>query len=207
MSKLSTASWVDRGPYEWGYCKRSYAPKAPRSHYDHVTKSLVLNMDHYCPWMFNVVGFANYRYFILFLLWICVACLYGIGITLVPFLKLVVRKDRAFRLGSEARTAVSFTFVLALSIGIAVAVLFIWHVYLVMTAQTTIEFYGNYTLSVRAKARGRRFRNPYDRGGVLNWQLVFGPGHPLLAILPSRRPPPAAPWPEPAKAYSQLEVV
>lgn len=30
---------------------RSHGPKAPRSHYDHVTHKLVLNMDHYCPWM------------------------------------------------------------------------------------------------------------------------------------------------------------
>ena len=46
--------WMLLGPLEWGYCGFSQQPKPPRSHYDHVTKSLVLNMDHYCPWMFNV---------------------------------------------------------------------------------------------------------------------------------------------------------
>jgi DHHC palmitoyltransferase len=46
--------WTLMLPYEWGYCSSSHQPKPPRSHYDHVTKQLVLNLDHYCPWMFNV---------------------------------------------------------------------------------------------------------------------------------------------------------
>ncbi len=50
----STRPWMILGPYDWGFCEKSYLPKPPRSHYDFVTKSLVLNMDHYCPWMFNV---------------------------------------------------------------------------------------------------------------------------------------------------------
>jgi hypothetical protein len=45
--------WMLMTPFEWGYCLNSNQPKPPRSHYDHVTRSLVLNMDHYCPWMFN----------------------------------------------------------------------------------------------------------------------------------------------------------
>lgn len=46
-------TWMLQGPFEWGYCSRSDQPKPPRSHYDHVVKALVLNLDHYCPWMFN----------------------------------------------------------------------------------------------------------------------------------------------------------
>lgn len=42
-------SWMWLGPNEWSYCERTRLPKPPRSHYDHVTKALVLNMDHYCP--------------------------------------------------------------------------------------------------------------------------------------------------------------
>ena len=65
-------SWVDLGDNEWSVCKNSGRTrimckssthfsqqpgklKPPRAHYDHVTKNLVLNMDHYCPWMANVV--------------------------------------------------------------------------------------------------------------------------------------------------------
>jgi hypothetical protein len=52
-SPQQVRSWMLMAPDEWGYCQRSKQPKPPRSHYDHVTKSLVLCLDHYCPWMFN----------------------------------------------------------------------------------------------------------------------------------------------------------
>lgn len=50
---IPKGSWMLMGPQEWGFCPYSNQPKPPRSHYDHVTKTLVLNMDHFCPWMFN----------------------------------------------------------------------------------------------------------------------------------------------------------
>jgi hypothetical protein len=50
---LPKGGWRLMGPQEWGFCPYSNQPKPPRSHYDHVTKTLVLNMDHFCPWMFN----------------------------------------------------------------------------------------------------------------------------------------------------------
>ena len=54
-------------PGQWTVCRHSRKPKPPRAHFDKVTGKLVMNMDHYCPWMFNCVGFSNYRYFVLFL--------------------------------------------------------------------------------------------------------------------------------------------
>ncbi len=52
-SPQQVRSWMFMAPDEWGYCQRSKQPKPPRSHYDHVTRTLVLCLDHYCPWMFN----------------------------------------------------------------------------------------------------------------------------------------------------------
>ena len=87
------------------------------------------------------------------------------------------------------------------------ALLFGWHVYLLLTAQTTIEFYGNYTLGLRAAARGHQYRNPYSRGAAANWAQLFGPGNRVLALLPSSRPPPGKPWPEAAAAAARGAAV
>ena len=45
--------WMLMGPYEWGFCGSSMQPKPPRSHYDHVTKKLVLNLDVSVGWTLN----------------------------------------------------------------------------------------------------------------------------------------------------------
>ena len=93
----------------------------------------------------------------------------------------VLLRFRGPRPTSRAHTAVMFTFVLSISVGIAVMLLFSWHLYLVLTAQTTIEFYGNCTLRRRARVRGHDFRNPYHRSYSTNWQHLFGTMRPIIA--------------------------
>jgi hypothetical protein len=58
---LGRGSWVFAPPFEWGYCARTGTAKPPRAHYCSVRRRLVLNMDHYCIWVFNTIGYANYR--------------------------------------------------------------------------------------------------------------------------------------------------
>jgi hypothetical protein len=51
----ASVSWIDSGDFEWGHCRRTKVRKAPRAHYDHITRKLVLNMDHFWygnSWMF-----------------------------------------------------------------------------------------------------------------------------------------------------------
>ena len=153
--------------------------------------------------MFNVVGYMNYRYFFLFLLWVLVTCVYGLGLTAFPFID-NIRAQHArggrIRVGGKwsPEVATLYTFVLALSVGIAVGLLFFWHVYLVLTAQTTIEFYGNQTRAYRARLRGLSYRNPYDMGSARgNWEAAFGRfSNPFFSIFPSSREPPMPPWPK-----------
>ena len=58
------------------YCKICRTIKPPRAHHCSVSGKCIYHMDHYCPWMSNCVGYYNYRYFILFLFYTLIACIY-----------------------------------------------------------------------------------------------------------------------------------
>mmetsp|Transcript_3278 Transcript_3278/g.6379 ORF Transcript_3278/g.6379 Transcript_3278/m.6379 type:complete len:557 (+) Transcript_3278:31-1701(+) len=209
----NTPAWMLMDPTEWGYCTKSNQPKPPRSHYDHVTKCLVLNMDHYCPWVFNVVGYFNYRYFCNFLLYVWTAMIYGTVLSFQPFRNMngplfrqqvKLSKEAGYKTVQhmlrmvptpDERTAITFAFMLCISIGIAVSVLGGFHLYLLLSAQTTIEFHGNFVKRRGAARRGTKWKNPYSLGWRRNWQLIYGSMHPLLAILPSSREPEFLPIP------------
>ncbi|CAM9451865.1 unnamed protein product [Ascophyllum nodosum] len=180
-----------------GYCKKCQQLKPARAHHCHVCDRCIVNMDHHCPWMNNCVGYLNYRYFVLFLLYMFVGCFYAVLITMPQFLAFakssgIRRRRRSSYPAVEAQTqsAVMMTFILALSVGIAISILLFWHLYLICTAQTTIEFYQNQTHRSRAKQWGELWTNPFNVGIRGNWQQVFGPGPFLLGLLPSRRLPP-----------------
>lgn len=209
----SMPGWMLMDANEWGYCLKSNQPKPPRSHYDHVTKCLILNMDHYCPWMFNVIGYFNYRYFCNFLFYVFTSMVYGTILTLRPFRNMngplfrqqvKLSEESGYKTVQhmlrlvptpEERTAITFAFMLCLSIGIAISVLGGFHLYLMLSAQTTIEFHGNFAKRRGAARRGTSWSNPYSLGWKKNWQLVYGSLHPLLAILPSSREPEFLPIP------------
>ena len=211
---LPVRRWLIMAPDEWGFCDATNQPKPPRSHFDHVTRQLVLNMDHYCPWMFNTVGYFNYRYFCNFLLFVVIGMAYGACLTLRPFLASESKQFyEQIKLSKEQhslttlhlfdyvpippeRSAIAFSFILCLSVGIAVLLLGSFHAYLLLTAQTTIEFHVNCANRRRAKQLRQRFKNPYDMGMRRNFQQVYGTGNPLVAIfVPSSREPEFLPLP------------
>ncbi|KAG5191629.1 DHHC palmitoyltransferase-domain-containing protein [Tribonema minus] len=193
-----------------GFCKKCRAAKPTRAHHCHVCNQCVLNMDHHCPWVNNCVGYFNYRYFFLFLLYMWIGCVYTAFITGPRFVQLAriegvsadphvasfVSNVQHIQLERTERSAMLFAFILTVSTGVAVSLLFFWHFFLVATAQTTIEFYQNQTRKARARQRGELYSNTFNQGFRGNWQQVFGPRPILLSILPSRRrpPPPVVPF-------------
>ena len=59
---------------EYRFCRRSRMHRPLRSHFCSVTQRVVLNMDHFCPWVVNTVGFYNRKFFVLFLFYTLLAC-------------------------------------------------------------------------------------------------------------------------------------
>ena len=54
---------------------------------------------------------------------------------------------------------------------LAVGALMFWHIYLVCTAQTSIEFYLNHYSAEDMRMEGQVFVNEYDLG--IRWNLIY----------------------------------
>ena len=50
------------------------------------SRALAEQMDHHCPWMNNCVGYLNYRYFVLFLMYMFIGCVYAVLISAPQFI-------------------------------------------------------------------------------------------------------------------------
>merc|ERR1719313_2153220 len=155
-------------------CNKCSREKPARAHHCSVCKRCVLKMDHHCPWINNCVGFFNYRFFCLFLMYLWLCCLFVMIVFFSSFLE-TMNSPRRSKLSFGARQCVSLSWIIATCILFALLLLGGFHVYLVLTNQTTIEFHTNMTNKDKARRRGEFFRNPYDLGRPRNFKQVFGP--------------------------------
>jgi len=82
------------------------------------------------------------------------------------------------------------TFLVCFGAFLGVAILLAIHTYLLLTGQTTLEYYRSMYMRERLRKENKSYVNPYDLGYYGNFQSVFGNMHPLVAILPAVREPP-----------------
>lgn len=159
-------------PRQCGRCTR-YKP--PRTHHCSVCRKCVLKMDHHCPWINNCVGWRNYRYFCLFMLFLSASCGFVIVVFSQAFPEILYLHLSRRRGPHSARQCIMTSFMICCSILVALCILGGFHVYLVLSNQTTIEFQTNILRRKEARKNGEYFRNPYDLGRSRNFQQVFGP--------------------------------
>ncbi|KAJ1610991.1 hypothetical protein OIY81_1863 [Cryptosporidium canis] len=177
------------------FCKYELVYKPDRAHYCRQLNRNVLRMDHYCPWFGNCIGYFNYKFFFLALLYGCASLAY----------MMFSQISTLANIWSD--TNVTFGHLYLVSLGICfcavllaiVVPFFLFHAYITSRNETTIEF-----CEKRSKEKvsfpGHVKFDPvltcphsmqnftYDQGIYKNIQSVFGE-NPLLWLLPVGLPP------------------
>ncbi|XP_059400540.1 palmitoyltransferase ZDHHC20-A-like isoform X1 [Carassius carassius] len=158
------------------YCDCCQLIKPDRCHHCSTCDRCVLKMDHHCPWVNNCVGFSNYKFFVLFLVYSMLYCVYTAATVLQYFIKFwTLCRRRAIEHCPEnhlpdthAKFHVLFLFFVAAMFFISILSLFSYHLWLVGKNKTTIEAF-----------RAPVFRNGPDKNGFTlgfrkNVTQVFG---------------------------------
>ncbi|KAM6180219.1 palmitoyltransferase ZDHHC20 [Erethizon dorsatum] len=158
------------------YCEKCQLIKPDRTHHCSACDTCVLKMDHHCPWVNNCVGFSNYKFFMLFLLYSLLYCLFVATTVLEYFIKfwtLCRRKSTENCPKNELRETrakfhVLFLFFVSAMFFISVLSLFSYHCWLVGKNRTTIESFRAPTFSYGPDGNG------FSLGYSKNWRQVFG---------------------------------
>lgn len=166
------------------HCKWCAKYKPDRCHHCRVCRTCVLKMDHHCPWIYNCVGFKNYKYFFLvvfygvidlhFMMWTMGESVAKAWDVNTPFLKLF------FLLWGESLT---------IFLGGLISTFFAFHVWLMLKAMTTIEFCEKKMPKSGKEADKEKAyeKSAYDLGPCGNVGAVLGP-NPFTWLIPIEPP-------------------
>eukprot|EP00929_Paragymnodinium_shiwhaense_P047628 TRINITY_DN24149_c0_g1_i1.p1 TRINITY_DN24149_c0_g1~~TRINITY_DN24149_c0_g1_i1.p1 ORF type:complete len:371 (-),score=40.24 TRINITY_DN24149_c0_g1_i1:218-1330(-) len=165
-------------PGERRHCKWCGKYKPDRCHHCRVCKTCVLKMDHHCPWIYNCVGFANYKDFYLLLLYTAADCWFMVGTMFESVVKAVYQPHR---MHFGVMTSVLFAVALASFLGFLVTCFFLFHTWLVANARTTIEFCEKSLPKKDKDKQGQTWSkvaasldSPYDLGLYGNFRVILG---------------------------------
>ncbi|KAE8629663.1 hypothetical protein XENTR_v10000562 [Xenopus tropicalis] len=146
------------------YCDRCQLVKPDRCHHCSVCDKCILKMDHHCPWVNNCVGFSNYKFFLLFLAYSLLYCLFIVATDLQYFVKFWTNGLP----DTQAKFHIMFLFFAAAMFSVSLSSLFGYHCWLVCKNRSTLEAF-----------RAPVFRHGTDKNGFSlgfskNLRQVFG---------------------------------
>ena len=119
------------------FCKSCRLLKPERAHHCSVCNSCILSMDHHCPWVANCVGFQNYKFFYLFVL-------YGfLGSAVLSIASLFQRNGDMQLAGVKQSSAFFATFgmIIASAMTFSLGLFTVLHSYLICNEMSTIELH------------------------------------------------------------------
>mmetsp|Transcript_23510 Transcript_23510/g.52034 ORF Transcript_23510/g.52034 Transcript_23510/m.52034 type:complete len:333 (-) Transcript_23510:147-1145(-) len=160
------------------HCKWCGKYKPDRCHHCRVCRVCILKMDHHCPWIYNCVGYHNYKFFFLILFYSVLDC---------HFIVWTMAESVRSALDSRDTPLISafiilFAETLAFFLGFLVTMFFGFHIWLMLKAMTTIEF-----CEKSIPRKGDSSQSPaaplYDLGLYGNVSSVLG-HNPLLWLFP-----------------------
>eukprot|EP00933_Yihiella_yeosuensis_P030708 TRINITY_DN24301_c0_g1_i1.p1 TRINITY_DN24301_c0_g1~~TRINITY_DN24301_c0_g1_i1.p1 ORF type:complete len:295 (+),score=18.29 TRINITY_DN24301_c0_g1_i1:140-1024(+) len=155
-------------------CKHCLVYKPDRCHHCRVCQCCILRMDHHCPWIMNCVGYRNYKYFFLLVLYAVLSCIFITSTVLESVVKSV---------DEDVPTIERFLLVLCIVassiVGVVLSLFLGFHVWLMFSGLTTIEFCEK--VAVWGHHGSKRSR--YSLGVWENIKANLGP-NPFFWLLP-----------------------
>eukprot|EP00397_Hematodinium_sp_SG-2012_P028010 GEMP01029465.1.p1 GENE.GEMP01029465.1~~GEMP01029465.1.p1 ORF type:complete len:312 (+),score=43.43 GEMP01029465.1:113-1048(+) len=148
-------------------CKKCATPKykPDRAHHCRVCQTCVLRMDHHCPWIYNCVGFYNYKYFFLLLFYTAIS-LHIVAWTFWSTTVSLVTDPRNF-VSDEVGCLAIFVETFAIAGSIAFTGFWGYHAWLVLRGMSSIEH-----LEKNASTTGSSM---WNLGMWNNIEAVLGP--------------------------------
>ncbi|KAG7170486.1 Palmitoyltransferase ZDHHC2-like, partial [Homarus americanus] len=149
------------------YCDKCVQIKPDRCHHCSVCGVCVLKLDHHCPWVNNCVAFTNYKFFILFLGYALLYCLFIGATTLQYFIKFWKNE-----LGEEGKFHILFVFFVSIMFAISLVSLFGYHIFLVVKNRSTLESFR--APIFRLNHAWLQDKDGFSLGAFNNFVEVFG---------------------------------
>jgi len=103
-------------------CRKCKTVKPAKAHHCSTCGRCVLKMDHHCPWVNNCVAVFNQKYFVLFLFYTSLCCIYS-GVLLIARFISCTRNLRQCTVGGLGAALAVINFIEALVFGLFVLIM------------------------------------------------------------------------------------
>merc|ERR1740123_1889559 len=161
------------------HCKWCGKFKPDRTHHCRICRMCILKMDHHCPYICNCVGFYNYKYFFLLIMYSAMAC---------QFIFFTMQSSVYNAFWDEVDLAPMFFLVFGETLSFFFALLltsyWFFHVWLVSRSMTQLElFEKNRDFKDDEGGCESSAKSPYDVGIIGNFRASPG-RNPIFWLFP-----------------------